>query len=62
MDQADQSGQQNRRFTFLITSARRNGNTEILTRKAAEILPQQYEQLWLDLLDLPLSPFEDIRH
>jgi len=62
VDQADLSGRENRRFTFLITSARRNGNTEILTRKAAETLPQQCEQLWLDLSELPLSPFEDIRH
>jgi multimeric flavodoxin WrbA len=62
VDQREASERENRQFTFLITSARRNGNTEILTRKAAETLPRQYEQLWLDLSDLPLAPFEDIRH
>jgi multimeric flavodoxin WrbA len=51
-----------RRFAFLISSARRNGNTEILTRKAAEHLPEEYEQLWLNLSELSLAPFEDIRH
>jgi len=49
-------------FTFIISSARRNGNTEILARGAAEHLPKDYEQLWLNLTDLPLPPFEDIRH
>jgi hypothetical protein len=51
-----------RRFTFLIASARRDGNTEFLMRNAAAHLPQQYEQQWLHLMDLPLAPFEDIRH
>lgn len=57
-----QTERQKLRFTFLICSARRDGNTELLTRKAAEHLPNDYEQLWLHLSDLPLSPFEDIRH
>jgi len=52
----------NRHFTFLIASARREGNTEILTRKAADHLPPDYKQQWLRLMDLPLAPFEDIRH
>jgi len=51
-----------RRFTFLLASARRDGNTELLTRKAAESLPPEYGQRWLRLMDLPLAPFEDIRH
>ena len=51
-----------RHFTFLLASARRDGNTEILTRKAAEHLPPGCRQQWLRLMDLPLAPFEDIRH
>jgi hypothetical protein len=51
-----------RRFTFLLASARRDGNTELLTRKAADSLPPEYSQRWLRLMDLPLPPFEDIRH
>jgi hypothetical protein len=51
-----------REFTFLLASARRDGNTELLTRKAAESLPRDYGQRWLRLMDLPLPPFQDIRH
>jgi hypothetical protein len=51
-----------RRFAFLIASARRDGNTELLMRKAAEQLPRQHGRQWLRLADLPLAPFEDIRH
>ena len=51
-----------RHFTFLIASARRDGNTEVLMRKAAEHLPPQSRQQWLRLADLPLAPFDDIRH
>lgn len=51
-----------RRFTFLLTGSRRDGNTEILTRTAAEHLRSDVEQQWLRLMDLPLPPFEDIRH
>ena len=51
-----------RRFTFLIASARRDGNTEWLARKAADALPAATVQQWLHLMDLPLPPFEDIRH
>ena len=54
--------QSSRRFTFLLTSARRDGNTEILTRKAAEHLPADCHQQWLSLMDLPLAPFRDLRH
>ncbi len=51
-----------RRFAFILSSARRGGNTETLARKAAEHLPAGSTQQWLDLIDLPLPPFEDIRH
>jgi NAD(P)H-dependent FMN reductase len=46
---------------FLIASARENGNSEILAREAAKALPE-HGQTWLRLQDLPLEPFEDIRH
>ena len=49
-------------FTFLIGSARRNGNSEALARRAAAGLPAEADQRWLHLLDLPLLPFEDLRH
>lgn len=51
-----------RHFTFLIASARRDGNTEWLARKAAESLDPGTRQQWLHLDDLPLPPFTDIRH
>lgn len=51
-----------RKFTFLVASARRDGNTELLARKAAEHLAPEHVQLWLHLMDLPLDPFKDIRH
>jgi len=54
--------QPDRRFTFILSSARRDGNTETLTRLAAENLPAGVRQQWLDLNDLPLAPFQDIRH
>jgi len=62
---ANDSGRQPssaREFTFLLASARRDGNTELLTRKAAESLPPDDGQRWLRLMDLPLPPFQDIRH
>lgn len=51
-----------RHFTFIVSSARRDGNTEWLARKAAERLPSDIPQQWLHLADLPLPAFEDIRH
>ena len=51
-----------RSFTFLIGSARRDGNSERLARRAAEALSSSIEQRWLHLLDLPLAPFADLRH
>ncbi|GAA0661064.1 NAD(P)H-dependent oxidoreductase [Kitasatospora atroaurantiaca] len=51
-----------RRFLFLTGSARHDGNAEQLARLAAEHLPVGAEQRWLHLADLPLQPFEDLRH
>jgi multimeric flavodoxin WrbA len=51
-----------RRFLFLLGSARTDGNTELLARKAAEQLPDDVEQQWIDLTEHPLPDFEDLRH
>lgn len=51
-----------RNFLFLLGSGRRNGNSEQLARQAAQYLPAEVPQQWLHLLDLPLLPFEDLRH
>ena len=51
-----------RSFLFLLASARRHGNTEIMARHAAAHLPGGIEQRWLRLTDHPLPDFEDIRH
>lgn len=48
--------------TFLIASARENGNSEQLARIAAEALPKDGSQTWLELRNLPLPPFQDLRH
>ena len=50
------------RFAFLVGSARRNGNSETLARRAADALPATVGQDWLHHRDLPLAPFEDLRH
>jgi len=51
-----------RHFTFVLSSARRDGNTELLARQAAAHLPAGSAHDWLNLIDLPVPPFEDIRH
>lgn len=51
-----------RRFLFLLASARRDGNAERLARRAAQALPPQADQRWLRLSDLPLPAFDDHRH
>ncbi|MEU5532774.1 NAD(P)H-dependent oxidoreductase [Streptomyces sp. NPDC020362] len=51
-----------RRFLFVLGSARRDGNTELLARKAAEQLPGEVEQQWIRLADLALPDFVDLRH
>ncbi|ELS55474.1 flavodoxin family protein [Streptomyces viridochromogenes] len=51
-----------RRFLFVLGSSRRDGNTELLARRAAEQLPEGVEQQWIDLAAHPLPDFEDLRH
>lgn len=51
-----------RRFLFLLASSRRDGNAELLARRAAAALPGAIAQCWLRLADLPLPPFDDVRH
>ncbi|WP_328359026.1 NAD(P)H-dependent oxidoreductase [Streptomyces sp. NBC_00457] len=51
-----------RRFLFLLGSSRSEGNTELLARKAAEQLPADVEQEWIDLAARPLPDYEDLRH
>ncbi|MFK0173175.1 flavodoxin family protein [Streptomyces sp. NPDC090306] len=50
-----------RSFLFLLGSARVEGNTELLARAAAEQLPGDVEQRWLDLSQLRLPDFSDTR-
>ncbi len=51
-----------RRFLFLLASARRGGNAELLARHAAAQLPSTVAQQWLDLASLGLPEFQDLRH
>lgn len=51
-----------RSFLFLLASARPEGNTAQLARTAAEQLPSDTEQRWLDLAQLPLPDYFDSRH
>ncbi|MER7901401.1 NAD(P)H-dependent oxidoreductase [Streptomyces sp. NPDC096046] len=51
-----------RRFLFVLGSARAEGNSELLARRAAEQLPPDVEQEWIDLTELPPPDFEDLRH
>jgi putative NADPH-quinone reductase len=51
-----------RKFLFLLASARHEGNSELLSRHAAATLPPHIHQRWLRLADLPLPAFEDVRH
>lgn len=50
------------KFTFLVGSARANGNAEQLAHHASQSLNGSAEQLWLNLNELPLPPFQDVRH
>ena len=52
----------NRKFMFLLSSARSGGNSEALARRAAAVLPQGTAQDWRDLREASLPPFEDLRH
>lgn len=51
-----------RSFLFVLGSARTDGNTELLARRAAEQLPGDVEQRWISLAEHPLPDFVDIRH
>ena len=51
-----------RHFLFILGSARYDGNTEHLARRAARTLPPSVKQNWIHLLDQNLPLFEDIRH
>lgn len=51
-----------RHFLFVIASARREGNSELLARHAARALPATIGHEWLHLADHPLPPFHDLRH
>ncbi|MFJ8593133.1 flavodoxin family protein [Streptomyces sp. NPDC093598] len=51
-----------RRFLFVLGSARAEGNSELLARRAAEQLAPDVEQEWIDLTELPVPDFEDLRH
>ncbi|CAL9494104.1 Putative NAD(P)H-dependent FMN-containing oxidoreductase YwqN [Streptomyces sp. enrichment culture] len=51
-----------RRFLFVLGSARAEGNSELLARRAAEQLPSDVEQEWIDLTEHPVPDFEDLRH
>jgi multimeric flavodoxin WrbA len=51
-----------RHFFFVLGSSRSDGNTELLARTAAEQLPGDVEQQWIDLAEHPLPDFEDLRH
>ncbi len=51
-----------RSFLFLLGSARADGNSELLARAAAEQLPGETGQQWLDLTELRLADYCDGRH
>ncbi|WP_327269622.1 NAD(P)H-dependent oxidoreductase [Streptomyces sp. NBC_01218] len=51
-----------RSFLFVLGSSRRDGNSEALARHAAAALPVSVTQRWIRLRDVPLPPFEDVRH
>ncbi|MEU6349886.1 NAD(P)H-dependent oxidoreductase [Streptomyces sp. NPDC047072] len=50
-----------RRFLFVLSSSRNDGNTELLARRAAEQLPTGVEQEWISLAEHPLPDFVDLR-
>ncbi|MEN8652026.1 NAD(P)H-dependent oxidoreductase [Streptomyces sp. 21So2-11] len=51
-----------RSFLFVLGSSRPEGNTEALARAAAEQLPTDVPQRWVDLSQVPLPDFQDGRH
>jgi multimeric flavodoxin WrbA len=50
------------RYSFLLASARENGNSEQLARIAAQSLEPANTQDWYSLLNFELPPFQDLRH
>lgn len=62
MSEIQHGAEAQRRFLFLLGSARADGNTEILARRAAAQLPADVGQTWLRLDDVPLPPYQDVRH
>ncbi|WP_168733025.1 flavodoxin family protein [Aliigemmobacter aestuarii] len=50
-----------RRFVFLVSGGRPNGNTERLAYRAADALPDAVRQDWIDLTTPALPPFRDLR-
>jgi multimeric flavodoxin WrbA len=53
---------QPKRFLFLLASSRVQGNTEQLARYAALSLPAEVEQVWINLHDIAMPDFSDLRH
>ena len=51
-----------RRFLFLLSSARQGGNTQSMARAAAAGLADSVAQDWCDLTKATLPAFEDLRH
>lgn len=51
-----------RRFLFLLSSARSGGNSENMARAAAAGLADSVAQDWCDLTKTALPAFEDLRH
>jgi len=51
-----------RRYLFVLGSARTDGNSELLARRAAAQLPPEAEQRWIRLAELDIPAFEDLRH
>jgi len=51
-----------RRLLFLLSSSRRDGNAELLARRAASLVPEQVEQQWINLSAAGLPTFVDLRH
>lgn len=51
-----------RSFLFVLGSSRAGGNTEALTRRAAAQLPSTVSQRWVDLREVSLPVFQDMRH
>ena len=51
----------NRAFLFVLGSARADGNSERLARRAAAHLPADMPQRWIDLKNVRLPEYEDRR-